>query len=332
MPSLKVFFLSLRTYRVQSALWLAFAALLALNFVAYRQAYGMTHFRYGGSKTRKPELLSFFDKVRVLLMGVTIPKPMNLYTPEDVGLPFQVHRFRSYSDVELEAWYIPQASSQGVVLMFHGYAGCKSNLVDESQEFHRLGYEVFLVDFRGSGGSGGSQTSIGFYEGIDVARAVRYCQWHFGNRPVILYGQSMGSSAILRAVHSEGMRPTAIIVECPFDSMLNTVKNRFYSMGVPPFPSAHLLVFWGGLQQGFNAFSHNPAEYARAVHCPMLLMHGALDARVSLGEMQTIFNNLSGKKRFELFRNVGHGAYLARDPMKWRNSVATFLQECTTTP
>lgn len=43
---------------------------------------------------------------------------------------------------------------------------------------------------------------------------------------------------------------------------------------------------WGGWQQGFNGFRHNPVDYARRVRVPTLLMQGDRDDRVSVAEAQ----------------------------------------------
>jgi hypothetical protein len=85
----------------------------------------------------------------------------------------------------------------------------------------------------------------------------------------------MGAAAILRAVHAHAIQPDGVILEAVFDTLLNTVRHRFRAMQVPAFPSAELLVFWGGRQWGFDGFEHNPSGYAASVHCPTLLMHGA---------------------------------------------------------
>ena len=58
----------------------------------------------------------------------------------------------------------------------------------------------------------------------------------------------MGAASVLRSVHSCGVQPDAIIAESVFDRMLTTVRHRFELMGVPSFPCAELLVFWGGRQ------------------------------------------------------------------------------------
>ena len=45
----------------------------------------------------------------------------------------------------------------------------KSSLLDSAKVFNLLGYRSVLVDFRGSGGSTGSSTTIGVRESQDVA-------------------------------------------------------------------------------------------------------------------------------------------------------------------
>ena len=133
-------------------------------------------------------------------------------------------------------------------------------MVAEARAFLDMGCSVLLVDFRGSGDSSESYTTVGYYEAEDVAAAVDYARKQLPHSKTILYGGSMGAAAVLRAVASCDVQPDAIIAEAIFDKMLNTVRHRFEAMGVPSFPSAQLLVFWGGRQAGFNGFAHNPVD------------------------------------------------------------------------
>jgi len=184
------------------------------------------------------------------------------------------------------------------------------------------------VDFYGSGGSGGSDTSIGFHEATDVASAYEYARHLPGGRSIVLHGESMGAAAILTAVARGNLTPAAIILEMPFDSLLSTVRHRFASMGLASFPSAELLVFWGGWQQGFNGFQYNPAVDARSVRAPALLMNGDRDPWVTREEAQTIFDGLQGPKRLKVFRGLRHQSFLNARPAEWRGSVSSFLAEC----
>lgn len=275
-------------------------------------------------RTPRPERLSAWDKARVLFTGVNLPRPANEHTPADLGLPCEVCRIAGREGVELEAWRVPRATSDALVVMFHGYGSCKGRLLKEARAFHDLGYETVLVDFRGSGGSSGHETTLGVYEADDVATAVEFAKSLAQERPIVLYGRSMGSAAILRAIALAGVDPAAVIIECPFDRLLTTVENRCSAMGVPAFPLAPLLVFWGSVQHGMNGFAHNPVEYAASVRCPTLLMHGSQDSRVSLSEARSICDRLAGDKRFVVF-DAGHESYVAVDPELWQRSVADFL-------
>jgi dipeptidyl aminopeptidase/acylaminoacyl peptidase len=98
-------------------------------------------------------------------------------------------------------------------------------------------------------------------------------------------------------------------------------------MGIPPFPCAELLVFWGGQQFGFDGFAHNPVEYASSVSCPALVMHGENDPRARLSEAHSVFAAMRGPKEFKEFPATGHESYLVRFPSEWRTTVDQFLAE-----
>lgn len=303
----------------------ATAAMIVLNVLAFLHAWSMTHFVDGGG-TRPPlEAMSAFDKARILIAGVKVYKPSNAAAPVIDGVPAEIHTYRGRDGTEFEAWYVPSPESRGLCLLFHGYAASKSSLVPEAAAFHNLGLDVFLVDFRGCGGTSGNVTTIGYREADDVAAAVEYVRREFDIETPILFGRSMGSVAVLRAVAVHKIEPQAIIIECPFGRLLTTARNRFEVMGVPSFPCAELLIFWGGVQHGYWGFGHNSVNYARSVTCPTLLLHGQLDNRVKLPEAVAVYRNLAGDAQLEVFESAGHESYLNVDRKRWENTVASFL-------
>lgn len=299
-----------------------------INLLAYRHAYAMLNFSAAGERTQPPEDLSLWQKFKILLNGVNIPKPQNQNSPASFSLPCETHWIKVNENIELQAWRIPYSQAKGMVLMFHGYAAAKSSLLPEAHAWHELGYATWLVDFRGSGGSSGKRTSIGYDEAEDVAAAVGYVRQISEGQPLILYGQSMGGAAILRAIAVHRVKTDALIIEAVFDRMLSTVQNRFAAMGWPSFPAAQLLIFWGGVQFGFNGFRHNPVDYAAAVECPTLLLHGADDPRATLRQAQAVFENLRGPKQFEVLTGLGHESYLSAQPERWKQTVSQFLKQC----
>src|SRR5688572_6605582 len=300
--------------------WLAFFIFLFLNLIAAFHAYRFTHFdSEETAKTSNPAQLSYSEKLKTLLFGVKNPRPENQTLP--VGAYKTLHFNGSQ---KLEGWLIPAKNSKGTIVLFHGFGGQKASLLDKAQVFQSLNYNTILVDFRGSGGSEGNQTTIGFKEAEDV-KTVMDSLRNSGERNIILFGTSMGAAAIMKAVHDDLAAPSAIIIECPFGTTLQTVKSRFKTMGIPAFPMAYFLTFWGGTLNGFNAFDHNPEMYASKINCPTLLLYGEQDEKVSLAETQEIFKNLNGQKKLKTYPDAGHENYLTRYRKEWTADVAKFL-------
>jgi pimeloyl-ACP methyl ester carboxylesterase len=263
--------------------------LFLINGVAFFHAYSFTHFANAQiKKTPAPITLSIWQKLRILILGINNPRPTNMAQPRQV---FETVLLKSAKS--LECWYVPMPNSKGVVAIFHGFSGCKSMMLDRANEWWSLGYSTLLVDFPGSGGSEGNETTLGFHESKAVKTCFQYLQQK-GERNIILYGGSMGAVAVLKAVSEYSISPKAIIIECPFGSLRQTTYARFHQMNLPGFPMADLLLFWGGIQQGFWAFGHNPMEYAKNVRVPTLLLYGGQDKEVSGGEITEIFENLQG--------------------------------------
>lgn len=324
--SLRVVKKRLKRWFVYLAVGVAVAA-IGLNALAYRHAYAMMHFTVGNTRTQEPEKLTLGQKAKVLLFGVSVPRPRSSASPTALGPEARSLRMDCSNGVQLGAWYCPGAPQKPLVILFHGYTSEKSSTLPEARAFLEMGLSVLLVDFRGSGDSSESYTTVGFAEAEDVAAAVRYARASWPQRQVVLYGQSMGAAAILRAVHSCGVRPDGIIVESVFDRMLTTVRHRFEAMGVPSFPGAELLVYWGGRAAGFNGFRHNPVDYATAVTCPILFLHGAVDPRARVEEGRRVFAAVAAPKSFKEFPRLGHETPLVRYPAEWKQAVAELLMK-----
>lgn len=297
-----------------------------MNIIAYFHAYSFTHFGdAAASRTERPDKLTSLEKLKVLVFGVNNPRP------EYTGLPPRNYRtIRLNGRAELNCWYTgqPNVDKTGqlkdLVILFHGYGSEKSSLIEPANYFRSFGSDVLLVDFVGSGASAGNGSTIGFKEAQDVRSAVDLAVRQ-GHQKIFLYGNSLGAAAIMKAMKDYDLPVTALILECPFGSMYETVGQRFDNMKMPRFPMASLLVFWGGIQNGFWAFGHNPEEYAKAIKVPTLLLWGAKDKSVSQAETESIFKELNGPKRLVVYPLAGHEDYLIRYKNEWMRDVKAFM-------
>ncbi len=303
----------------RKALWILCLGSIAINVVAFAHAYKFTHFSQGNSVRTDPKELSLSNKLKILFTGIDNPKPKGKTMPQ-----------RDYKVVELNhpnvisAWHVKVPEAKGTVILFHGYAGEKSSLVGRAKVFNDLGYNAFLVDFLGSGTSSGYSTSVGYKEADQVKLCYDYLI-DAGERNILLFGTSMGAAAILKAVNDFNLAPSAMMLECPFGSLYKTVCARFYLMGIPAIPMAGLLTFWGGVQHGYWAFSHNPSTYAKSVRAPVLLLFGEQDDRVTRAEINLIYSNLRGYKIMKTYPEEGHNFFTPANARAWQSDVTEFL-------
>jgi uncharacterized protein len=300
-----------------------------LNVVAAFHAYHFTHFTdSNATKTKRPSEQTVMDKLKTVVFGVTNPRPSNLIAPsgkyETVVLDGE--------NGKLSCWVLPADSAQterGTVAFFHGFGGAKSSLLERAYLLQKAGFRTVLLDFQGCGDSEGNMTTIGFREANDVKTVYQYLiQQKTEN--IILLGNSMGAAAIMKAIADNLalIKPKALVLECPFAEMQRTVSARFETMGVPAFPMAHLLLFWGSVPNGFWGFAHNPIEYAKNINTPTLLLYGANDETVNASERQTIFKNLANqKKQYNEYADTKHHELFSKNSLVWQNNVLLFLKD-----
>jgi uncharacterized protein len=292
--------------------WLRWAivAVVGVNAIAAVAAYAMTHYRSSGQ------------------MGLGALKPVNSKVPADVGLTYTTQKISLPNRGWLETWQIPvqNAQSKGTVLLFPGSGSSKSpQLLAPAKAFHALNYDALLVDFQGVGGSSGNHKTVGMKEAQDVATVFKDAQRLKLQRPIVLYGVSMGSAAILRAIALNKVQPDAVILELPFARFVDTVKSRFHVFNVPDFGLAELLIFWGSVQHGANGFTHNPSTFAKQVRCPTLVMQGERDRWTSVAEVQSLVKNLQRPAELVVFPKAGHQVLVTIDKARWYQSVESLL-------
>jgi pimeloyl-ACP methyl ester carboxylesterase len=306
--------------------WKRIAILLAVlivvaNVLAARHAEAFLVYADSGDAVAQPEQLTRGRKLGVLVNGVGVPRPENRAEPD---VPYTTHRIPMGKEW-LEAWHVPAAAPRGIAILFPGYASAKDSLLPEAAALRSLGFDVLLLDFRGAGGSSGRENTLGVREADDVGAAVAFANERWAGRRIILFGRSMGAAAVLRAVGQLHVKADALILECPFDRMLSAVKNRFRAMGVPSFPGAEMLVYWGGKRLGFDGFDHNPEEYADAVSIPTLILTGSEDARATPEQVRSVHDRLRGPKRLLIIDGAGHEPLLRKSPAVWSEAVREFL-------
>jgi len=163
------------------------------------------------------------------------PSSRLLATPDDAGMDYETVRLETEDGETLHGWWIPapdvsREASPGEVaahtlLFFHGNAGNISGRLESVQQFHRIGLNVLIVDYRGYGQSTGSPFEEGIYH--DAAACWRHLTEARSIAPedIVIFGRSMGGGAAtwLAARHTPG----AVILESVFTNVPDVGAHHY---------------------------------------------------------------------------------------------------------
>jgi len=201
-------------------------------------------------------------------------------TPADVGMPFESLMLSASDGVRINAWYVPCSSPRGTVLLFHGNAGNLGDVILDVAQWHRLGFNVLAVDYRGFGESEGAPTEKGIYADADAA-------WLYGvhdrgedPRRIVVVGRSLGGAVAIELAHRRA--PGALIVESTFTS-LPDVGSLHY-----PLLPVRLLA----------RCRYDSRSRVRSIQCPKLFAHGSEDTLIPIRLGRKLFDSAAEPKTF----------------------------------
>ena len=124
-------------------------------------------------------------------------------------------------EVTLRGWVVNSHSEGPLLFYFGGNAEEVSGLTDL---FARLDAVTVLMNYRGYGESGGNPSAAHLID--DAAAVVEGFRARFGkDRPVVLFGRSLGSGIAALAARAEGI--DGLILLSPYRSIERIAKRRF---------------------------------------------------------------------------------------------------------
>jgi pimeloyl-ACP methyl ester carboxylesterase len=202
----------------------------------------------------------------VLLCGVLYFKQERLlFAPTHLPVGYQFHfpgqfeeRWTTAADgIRLHGLLFKTPNSKGLVFYLHGNGGALNSWGDAAATYTALHYDVFLLDYRGYGKSGGSiSTQAQMLADVDTVYQQLLPEYP-ENRTVILgYSLGTGPATWLAARH----HPKLLILQAPYFSMRD-MATRLY-----PFVPGFVL-----------RYPMPTNELIGQVSAPIVLFHGDRD-------------------------------------------------------
>ncbi len=239
----------------------------------------------------------------------------------------------SRDGIELHGYLVRAASpSNKYVLCSHSY---RSRLA--AFEFGEVapvwlsrGYNVFLVDHRAHGKSGGEYISFGQYESVDCVDWLNFMRREFGEDILIaLHGQSMGAATVMIM---SGMEELPANVKCIIEDSGYTTFYAQLRLMMPGPQWFRTILLWPMTVylRIFHRIDIKKADALAAVRkarVPILFVHGAADAFVPPWMNEKLFNACTGEKERLICPNATHIKSIDYDPELYKQTVTAFAEK-----
>ena len=267
--------------------------------------------------------------------------------PSSVGIEQWYNaRFKTSDDLNLYGWYIPpppidrgegKIEKGATVVLVHGLGANRVNLLEHAAILIEHGYGVLLFDLRNHGESDGTITTLGYLEPEDVLAALRYLREQAEVNPdrIVLFGQSMGGAAVIRAAaqvatgEADALTPDAraIIDESTFSTLEENIAQGVQTFtGLPSFPFAPMILLFGQLEVGVSIAQVRPIEQlADLSPRPILILHGEQDRLIDADNADRLYTAAGEPKELVLFPSAAHAETLENNAELWQRRVIGFL-------
>ncbi|NIM93592.1 MAG: alpha/beta fold hydrolase [Anaerolineales bacterium] len=256
-----------------------------------------------------------------------------LRTPLDVGLEdWEDVSFLSEDGLLIYGWFIPSGreGASATLIFVHGLGSNREGLLEQANLLHDHGYNALLLDLRNHGESEGLLTTLGYLEVHDIEGGIDYLL----DRPDVdperigLVGHSMGGATVIRAAaHSPQVKAT--VAESAYASIEDNISQGVREiLGLPPFPFAPLVVWFGELEAGADIHSVRPIDDLDQISPrAIMFIHGEQDELVVPDNSIRLYEAATEPKSLYLIPDAGHGGLMSADPDEFERQIVSFLDE-----
>lgn len=226
-------------------------------------------------------------------------KTADLTNAQSNDFPAKEVKYKSHDNKELYGWFIKPKNNK-IIVFFHGNSHNIESFYHKLIPLVEAGYGAFIGEYRGFGGIKGKINEKNL--GEDAVSAVKYLYSQgYSNKNIILYGMSLGSYTSTHTAYSLGKNEAfaGLILEVPFDSLLNVVKQRIPDL----FPFSYII-----------KDKYDNMQKISQLNLPILIMGASDDTVVPIERAQELYKQANEPKKIIIYKGAYHsGLYNYRN-------------------
>ena len=185
------------------------------------------------------------------------------------------------------AWWAKARPGQPTLLYFHGNGGSLYNRAERIRRYMEAGRGVFMMTYRGYGGSTGTPS-----ERANVADAKRaydeLVSRGVSAADIIIYGESLGSGVAVQVAVEKAA--AGLILDAPYTSILDVARLHY-----PYLPAGMFL-----------RDRYETADYMARLNTPLLIVHGEADEVIPVGMGRALYGMARAPKELVTVPGAGH--------------------------
>jgi hypothetical protein len=250
----------------------------------------------------------------------TVPSDLEM-DYQEVWLPvISGENHQESTPEKVHGWWIPapvdtrsKSKSEWVLLFLHGNADNISENLRHSNRFHRLGFSVLIVDYRGYGLSEGNfPTESTVYEDVETAWNYLVNQRGIPPEKIVIYGHSLGG-AIAIDLASRQPQAAGAIIEASFTSMRDMVDYQYPYFNIFPIDLI--------LTHRFDSINK-----VKNLKMPILFTHGTADEVVPTSMSKALFDAANEPKKLFIIPTADHNNIAKVSGEKYFETIREFMK------
>ncbi len=187
------------------------------------------------------------------------------------------------------------SETKKLVFYLHGNVGAVSSWKSIADVYTDLGYDLFILDYRGYGKSEGEiHSQEQFFSDVQIAYDFVRKEKKYDEKNIAVIGYSVGTASA--AMLASQNNPKALILQAPYFSITDMTQRTY------PFLPTFLL-----------KYEFRTAEFLSKTTIPTTIFHGTHDRVIPYESLEMIKEYLGKNNKLDNFnfitlQNQGHGA------------------------
>ncbi|MCA9247549.1 MAG: alpha/beta fold hydrolase [Planctomycetales bacterium] len=243
---------------------------------------------------------------------------------------FEELRLETTDGESLGAWLVRHETPVGSALVLHGIRGSRSGGRALIKRLHGHRLNVLAITLRGHGDSTGDVIDFGYGSRFDVTAGIDALRRECPEKPVFVFGQSLGAAAVLYAADHLDDRVAGVLLEHPYRDLNSAVWHRL-SMHLPPgfdYLAYAGLRIWEPVFLTVPSNELAPQNYISKLPAslPVVLLNGAEDRRAPVEETRELGARAPRLLQFIEVPQVGHVPLSGAAPKLYDEAVDLLLR------